>query len=124
MSMPTSQSSLCQDYIWTTKGILGVFYIHVPLSWPWWLLITPFGCIIFTHDWKGPADLSPQLQKPEPTCETMVARTPRTKELERFKEQFFQWHFIEKCSTKEVKRRFDLLFIALAKVWGKTYHVK
>ena len=54
----------------------------------------------------------------------MIARKNKTKDLELFKEQFFQWYFIEKCSMEEVKRRFDLLFIALAKVWGKTYHVK
>ena len=54
----------------------------------------------------------------------MAPRTQRTKDLERFKEQLFRWHFIDECSIKEVKRRFDLLFAVLAKLEGKLYSAK
>ena len=54
----------------------------------------------------------------------MVARTDRNQDLERFREQIFQWYFIEKCSVKEVKGRFDLLFRAKAEEWGKLYRVE
>ena len=46
------------------------------------------------------------------------------KDLDRFKEQFYQWYFIDKYELRVVKQRFDRLFEIILAPGGQKYQAK
>lgn len=66
---------------------------------------------------------SPQLIPP--FLRTMaVPRFPKTKKLERFQRQFYQWWHIDCMTQRELCRNFNVLFKFLSEYEGEEYEVR